>query len=125
MDTALQALLSWQFLLFCLSITAFTHVTRLLADYAITNITKVEAKTNHFWTEVILPILPVLLGSSVAMIIVQYPYPEGIVSLGGRFVFGLAAGLLSGLIWRIIKAMLNKKIQIVDNHDEEIKDENK
>lgn len=109
MDTALQALISWQFVLFCLAVTSFTYVVRTVADY-ILKYKGINPKACTIWVDLFLPILPIILGSVGAVLAKQYPYPLEIHSGSGRFVFGLCAGLLSGLVWRIVKATLTAKL---------------
>lgn len=114
MDNALQALLSWQFIVFCLSVVAVTYVVRTVVDYILHN-RGYDPKSSHLWVELILPILPVFLGSFGAILAKQYPYPLDISSGSGRFAFGLCAGLLSGLVWRVIKSMINAKLTGLQN----------
>jgi hypothetical protein len=109
MDTALQALLSYEFLLFCLAISAATYVITMVVNY-IFHAKNKDSKDNHFWSELILPILPVLIGSLGALCAKQYPYPTEITSASGRLAFGLVAGLLAGLVWRWIKAIIMSKL---------------
>ena len=109
MDTALQALLSWQFILFCLALTSVTYVVRLVVDY-ILNSYKIDAKSCHLWVELILPILPLTLGCLGALLAKKYPYPVEIISASGRVAFGLCAGLLSGLVWRVVKSTIGAKL---------------
>lgn len=117
MDTMLQALLSWQFLLFCLAIAAITFVVRKIAEYALDNPkipTGKMTKTSRLWKELILPILPVLMGPFAGFLAKQYPYPEGLQTVSGRLIFGLVAGLLSGLVYRVINSFLTSKLSIVE-----------
>jgi hypothetical protein len=100
MDSTLEALLSWQFLFFCLSVAAVTFVVRKISEYILDNPKVPASKTSKLWTDLILPILPVFLGSVGALIAKQYPYPTGLNEASGRFAFGLVAGLLSGLVYR-------------------------
>lgn len=108
MDNALQALLSWQFILFCLSVTAITHVTKIISEF-IFHYRNIEPNKCHWWKELVLPILPVILGASLAAAAVQYPYPIEIISISGRLAFGLCSGLLSGLVWRVVKSIIKTK----------------
>jgi hypothetical protein len=108
MDTALQTLLSLQFIIFCLGITAITFVLKKVIDFFIS---KRRSKKSLFWSEVIVPILPVTLGGIMAAIIGKYPFPESVSSLSGRVFFGLVAGLLSGLVYRIVKSFLTSQIK--------------
>lgn len=109
MDSILQVLLSWQFIIFSLGIVAVTTVFRTIAEYLLKNV-QVIAKESKLWNDLILPILPVILGSAGTLLIKGYPYPDGISTGGARFVFGLVAGLLSGLVYRIVKALFNQKL---------------
>ena len=110
MDTALQALLSYQFLLFCLAISASTYVITIVVNYAV-HAKGYVAKENHLWSELILPILPILLGTLASVIAKHYPYPAEIISASGRFAFGLVAGLFSGFAWRWVKAIISNKMK--------------
>lgn len=110
MDTIFQALFSWQFLLFCLAIAAVLFVIRRVAEYAMAN-WKSAAKESKVWKELILPILPVFLGPVAAFFAKQYPYPDGLTSNSARVAFGLVAGLLSGLVYRVLKSMLTYKAE--------------
>lgn len=112
MDTVLQALLSWQFVLFALAIAALTFVIRKIVEFAIDspNIpTGSMNKTSKLWTELILPILPVLLGAFSGLLAKTYPFPDGLNTLSARIAFGLVSGLLSGLVYRIIRGALASK----------------
>lgn len=110
MDTMLQALLSWQFLLFCLALAAITFVVRKIVEYVLDNPSVPASKESKFWKELALPILPVLLGCVGAVVAKQYPYPDGLTSISGRVAFGLVAGLLSGLVYRVVNSFLVGKV---------------
>ncbi len=113
MDAGLEALLSWQFLLFCLGIAAITFVIRKIVEFTILDNPKMPgSKFSKFWRELLLPVGPVFTGSIIAFFAKQYPYPQGISSASGRLLFGLVAGFLSGLVYRVITGMLRSKIQI-------------
>lgn len=114
MDNILGVLLSWQFGIFSLSIFAITFILRTVGEYLFKYI-KIIAKESKLWTELILPILPVVLGPITAILITTYPYPEGLSTVGSRFVFGLVAGLLCTLLYRIIKAQLKQVAKKVLN----------
>jgi hypothetical protein len=109
MDQAFQALLTWQFLFFCLAIAALTFVFRKIGDFIINNY-KFSTIVMKFWTDLMLPILPVLTGSVMALILKKYPYPDNLTTGSSRFIWGLVAGLLSGLVYRIVKSFLNNQV---------------
>jgi hypothetical protein len=63
------------------------------------------------WTEVILPILPVILGVIFSYFARRYPFPDTFgASISGRIDFGLVGGLLSGLVYRVLRALLLQKV---------------
>lgn len=115
MDTILQALLSWQFLFFCLAIGAVVFVIRLLVEYWMQNWWPLKQwsaanKESKVWRSLILPILPISLGLLGALVAKQYPYPEGITSTSARMAFGLVGGFTSSLIVRLYVAFLSSKV---------------
>lgn len=65
---------------------------------------------SKLWKDLILPIAPVVGGALAGLVATKYPYPEGIISLSGRVIFGLVAGLLSTLVYRVITGMLKKTV---------------
>jgi hydrogenase-4 membrane subunit HyfE len=109
MDTVLQALLSWQFVLFCLAVSAIVFVVRKFAEYAMEN-WAAAAKESKLWRELILPILPIVLGTACAFLAKKYPYPDGLNTGSARIAFGLVAGLLSGLVYKVVKGTLSSKL---------------
>jgi xanthosine utilization system XapX-like protein len=103
----LSQLFGWQFMLFCLGIASITFVVRSTVEHLLSN-----AKEIKVWKELILPIFPVVVGAIFSLLATSYPYPEGFDSASGRTMFGLVAGLLSGLLYRVIKSLLASKITI-------------
>lgn len=115
MDTVFLAIFSWQFLIFCLGIAAITFVIRKLVEYFVLNNPSMPGNSSSkVWKELLLPIGPVVGGALFGLIATKYPYPTGISSISARVMFGLVAGLLSGLVYRIIKAMANKNEGVKD-----------
>lgn len=109
MDPILQMLLSWQFVLFGLAISAILFVVRKFVEFGMEK-WAVLAKESKLWNDLLLPIAPVVLGGGLAVIIKQFPYPDNLTSGSSRFVFGLVAGLLSTLLYRIVNSLLGQKI---------------
>ncbi len=111
MDTILHAFLSWQFLFFCIALGAVVFVIRQVVEYAMKNWWPLKgwAAANSkakVWRDLILPIMPIVLGQVAALASPQYPYPEGFSTISGRIVFGLVAGFSSGLIVKLYKSFL-------------------
>jgi hypothetical protein len=116
MDAVFYAIFSWQFLLFCLGIAAVTFVIRKVVEYFVLDNPKMPgSRTSKLWRELLLPIGPVCGGALLSLIAYKYPYPEGIHSVSGRVIFGLVAGLLSGLVYRVITGMLKKTTETAAN----------
>lgn len=116
MDAVFYAIFSWQFLLFCLGIAGVTFVIRKLVEYFVLDNPKLPGnKSSRLWRELLLPIGPVVGGALLGLVAVKYPYPEGIHSVSGRVIFGLVAGLLSGLVYRVISGMLKKTTRVAAN----------
>lgn len=106
MEDMIWGFITWQFVFFCLALGAIVYVVRRIAEF-IMQATQKEAK---WWREFVLPIFPIILGQTVALLIVSYPYPEGFTSAGGRWIFGLVAGFSSGFVVRMYKSLLSTKV---------------
>lgn len=117
MDTVFQALLSWQLLFACLSIAAATFVFRKIVEYFIA-VDDLSPKMVKLWTDLVLPTFPMIFGSVASAIFKGLPFPDGITTASARFACGLVAGLLSGLVFRVVKSFLGSKVGIqTDNCD--------
>lgn len=116
MDPILQILLNWQFIAFGLAISAIMFIIRQILEYLMETYTGLD-KESKVWNDLILPILPIGLGAFAAWWITSFPYPNGLTSTWSRVIWGLGAGLLSGLMYRVLKALLFQKagISLPDN----------
>jgi len=108
MDAILQLFITWQFLFFGLAVATIMYVIRIILEFAFPIFIK-----SIVWTNLILPLLPVFLGLFGSLLLTSFPYPDGLVSTENRGIFGLVAGLLSTLLYRVVKSLLIQKIQIV------------
>ena len=115
MDPILQVLLSWRFVMFGLAIAAIMYVLRTVLEYVV-GLCHGSLANSKFWNDLLLPILPVFMGAASAYLLRLFPYPgftpdaNGHILLGDRIIFGLVAGLLSTLMYRVIKALLYQKL---------------
>lgn len=109
MDPILQTLLSWQFILFSLSISAVVFVVKTVAEYLMSTYA-VLAKESAVWNKLILPILPIVWGGLLGFIFRRFPYPDALTHAGDRIMFGLVSGLLSTFIYSVVKGLLGQKI---------------
>lgn len=108
----LSIFLTWQFLIFCLGLSAITFVVRKVAEYLMSNFHVLSNKRLAvLWKSVLLPIGPVVNGAVAGFLADGFPYPESLgASAYGRFSFGLVAGLFSGLIYRVVVELLKSKL---------------
>lgn len=97
---------TWQFMLFSLAVAGVTFILRKVIEYYAKNITK-----NTAWEDLVLPIFPLVLGCLMGKLMTAYPYPDGLNSVGGRVIFGLVAGMFSGLVYRVLNSLLNVKAE--------------
>lgn len=99
---------------FCLAIFAIIHVLRIVLEYFIPKLLDEETKLGGLYKKVLLPVVPVIFGGVAGGLISSYPYPEMFTSTISHIFFGLFCGLLSGLVYRVVKASLLKKIGTVE-----------
>lgn len=109
MDPILQIFLSWQFVVFSLAVAAIMFVIRTVGEYFFKN---AKLTVKKLWQDLFLPILPVIVGGLFAFFVKSYPYPNNLTSNGNRIVFGVVAGLLSGLLYRVIKSLIFQKLPL-------------
>lgn len=112
MDPILQIFLSWQFLIFGVGVCAVVFVLRKVAEYSLAN-WKPLMKESKLWNELLMPISPIFVGVIGALAIRSYPYPNNLTSGGSRFIFGLGAGLLSTVLYRLITAVIGQRINSI------------
>jgi hypothetical protein len=106
MDTALQALLSWNLLLFALGMFAIVWFIRTALESIFPKLAKVT-----IWENLILPAMPSIFGAIIAYFVKSYAYPDGLISTSDRIIFGCVAGMFSGLVYQVVKGMLKGTIQ--------------
>ena len=104
----LSEFLSSSFIMLCLAITGILLIIRLPVDYTLSNTTLIK-----WWRNVVLPILPVVMGIVFGWLVKGYYYPSDIISSSSRIIFGTAAGLCSTQLYRMVIALLNNKEQSI------------
>ena len=107
MPDLVEALLTPTFIFLCLGIAALTYILRKGIDYILSN-PKIQASPNSkIWKDVILPAFPIIIGALIMYFNKNYPLPKELEH--GRVLYGLCAGLFSGLVYRIIKSLVGAK----------------
>ncbi len=99
------AFLTWQFVLFSLSVMAVMFVVRTIVEYFIK-----LSKSSKLWNSLILPIAPIFVGGLMAYVLKMYPYSPGLDGKANHILFGLVGGLLSTIIFKVVKELLGGKI---------------
>lgn len=111
MDSILQAFLSLSFIFLALCISAITFIIRKIVEYLLETHT-VNGLESKLWKGLVLPILPLIIGS-LAALFKNYIYPTGFGSASGRFVFGIVAGMFAGLVYKMVNEMMGEKIRAI------------
>lgn len=86
-----------------LAIAGATQIARTIVVYYFLDFSK-----SRFYTEIVLPISPVLVGA-MAGAIDTLPVPDGFNSAAGRVVVGIVAGMFSGFAFRLLKSAFIQK----------------
>lgn len=112
-----QTLLTWQFLLLCLTVSAIMFVVKQTSVYLFNKYYKLK-KFLKFWNDVLLPILPIFIGGLLVKLAPGYPYPESLKDFGSKLFFGITAGLFSGVVYRVLKSLLLSNIKGTEDPDD-------
>jgi hypothetical protein len=91
------------FVFLSLAVWALTLVVRTIMEAIFSSL-----KANATWNDHILEILPILIGSIGSFAAKKFPFPNGLTTISGRIVFGLAAGLLASSVYRKVKSLMPK-----------------
>jgi hypothetical protein len=105
----LSQLLSFAFIVFSLLVGGIIFIFRIIVEFIWKN-----APNNKVWEDLILPVLPAPVGTCLAYFAAAYPYGTGFTTTSGRLAFGFVAGLLSSMLYRVVKATLKQKLATLD-----------
>lgn len=98
----LSILLSYQFIILSLAISAITYVMRNILEFFF------QVNEKKLYNDLLLPCIPIIIGTLIGLISTKFPFPEQIISISARCCFGSVAGLLSAQIYRLVKSQLPK-----------------
>lgn len=107
-----EVFISKEFIFLSLGIWALTLVFRKITEFVLDNPKVPASKTSKIWTDLILPLLPLIVGLVFGLFVAKYAYPENMNSVSSRIVFSVVAGMFSGLIFRIVKSLLPKNSEV-------------
>jgi hypothetical protein len=100
----LQLLISWQFLILALVISAATTTIKDTCE-------SIWILADVKWWKVTNPIMPLAIGAVFGLAFSNFPYPELIQNnTVGQVCFCLVAGEFSSFVYRFVKAAFEKEI---------------
>lgn len=99
------AFLTWQFVMFALFVATLMYILRTVLEYFFPKLT-----TAKIWNSLLLMILPVLIGGFLGWFLNAYPYATGLTTKMDHLAYGSVAGLLSTIIFKVVKELLGSKI---------------
>ena len=107
MQDILAQFVSFATLVFCLMVFALVWVQRRGLELLFPKL-----KDSKGWNEFWVPVGPLGTGGIIAALFSQYPYPDMFANSiwYDRAAYGIACGLLSGLIYKLVKKNLMDKI---------------
>mgnify|MGYP003480826292 CR=1 FL=1 len=112
----LEDFFSWNSGLFMMTIFVLTFMARKAFELfpAISPNTP-HTKLQVVWEEVLLPIVPPVLGAGFTTLVPEFPYPEQVVShgTGTLIAYGLSFGFISSVMWRILAKLIRMRTGIV------------
>lgn len=95
---------------FAMIVNIISSVIRKVAELVSPDLKNSGLVMSRVWRELLLPILPVVIGASLAAAITSFPYPEVFAkSLVMRVIYGTLAGFFSTWAYRIIKTLVQRK----------------
>ena len=107
---ALNQLLSISNIMLCLAIVAIVWMQRKGAEIFTKKVFKKELNSYTIWSEFLMPVGPIVTGALITLI-PQLPVPEMFAGgIGSRMVFGIGLGLISGLVYRLVKKNVLDKL---------------
>jgi uncharacterized membrane protein len=101
---------SLSIIVFCLAIFAITWVIRKGLELIFPKLLEKDTKLKKVWEEYILRLIPIIFGGVLGGLITSYPYPETFETGVARVFFGIFCGLISTLVYRLIKRNILNKI---------------
>lgn len=106
----LSQFLSFSNLILCLVVVGVVWALRKFTELLVSKVAKKDLKEYKLWSEFAVPLLPLCVGA-LLMLVPALPIPVMFAGgLGARIVFGIGLGLISGLVFRVVKKMFVEKL---------------
>ena len=101
LDKGFEVFANWQTLLLCMGIFLGTYGIRRVVETAWSG-----AKTNKWWTEVLLPLGPIGTGAILGLFAKSYPWPMPVAdNTWAKVFYGAVCGLASGWVYNRFRAV--------------------
>ena len=91
--------------IFMLAVWFMTLTVRRIVEHLAPAVTR----KGTWWTDVVLPTLPFALGAGFGIVMHKFPGLDKFPTWGTRALYGLVGGAMSGLLYRVVKALAKKK----------------
>ncbi len=102
LDKMFEVFASWQTMFLCLSVFLLVFGIRRIVETAAPVV-----KTNKWWNEVSLPLLPLIVGMVMGLLAKSFPWPVVIgTSLWARGMYGAICGLASGWVYTRFRSIM-------------------
>jgi len=88
---------------FCLAIWAIVAIPKKYLAIKYPDLDK-----NKYYTGLILPSAPIIVGAILALCMPHFTYPALFIGKGSRVLFGIFAGFMSSHVVRVVKSLLKK-----------------
>lgn len=112
----LGQLITVYFIIFLLAVVFFVKLQRtlveMISEYFFPNSEFIQSK---LWRSFLLPFAPSGTGMVMAWLWGKFPYPDLLTSTGGHMMYGIGVGLLSNMLYSMIKELLADSIRSLAN----------
>lgn len=106
MNFGIEQLATYQTLVFCIGVYAILFILRKVLEGVFR---KQDLANRYYWREVLLPVLPSLIGMGMGIGMKFFPFPEGFTHWGQRALYGLVCGFASALVYKIAISIVRKQ----------------
>lgn len=102
LDKGLEVFMNWQTMLLGMAIYVASFGLRRVVETGWAGASK-----NKWWNEVLLPLLPVFIGTLLALCAKKFPWPMPVSdSLSARVMYGIACGVFCGWLYSRIRSFM-------------------
>lgn len=104
----MEALLSWQTVMFSVAVWIIVFLIRRVAELA-----RPTLKFRPWWRNGVLVVLPPVLGVLLVLVMPTYSWPELLQSRADKILTGLCCGFFCGWTYKLVKGLLRGKLDAV------------